>query len=177
MSCKISAASYRKEVPQHDFCLRQPQKNCIEQKIPLCSFYIDLIKNLTLLKVLERIEFPPTFVTIIWLFHEGMTSQVNIAVKWRTPPQYVWSRVGSSHYSHQRNLHLYSIPLWSRHSIPFARLFLRTASTHSQDKSQIDLTKEALISDDRTLVTQNRIKPAADAGPLLWRLKAFRFIN
>lgn len=64
------------------FALRQLQEKCVEQNMPLYSVFIDLTKAFdtvnreALWTVLERIGCPPKFVTIIRLFHEGMTGQV-----------------------------------------------------------------------------------------------------
>ena len=58
------------------------QEKCIEQNKPLYLVFIDLTKAFDTIKrealwtVLERIGCPPQLVSMIRLFHDGMTSQV-----------------------------------------------------------------------------------------------------
>ena len=64
------------------FAMRQLQEKCIEQSMPLFSVFIDLTKAFdtvnreALWTVLERIGCPPKFISMIRLFHDGMTGQV-----------------------------------------------------------------------------------------------------
>ena len=64
------------------FAMRQLQEKCIEQNMPLYSVFIDLTKAFdtvnreALWVVLERSGCPAKFVTMIRLFHDGMTGQV-----------------------------------------------------------------------------------------------------
>ena len=64
------------------FAVRQLQEKCIEQNKPLYSVFIDLTKNFdtvnreALRTVIERIGCPPKLVSMIRLFHDGMTGQV-----------------------------------------------------------------------------------------------------
>ena len=64
------------------FAVRQLQEKCIEQNKPFYSVFIDLTKAFdtinreTLWTVLERIGCPPKLVSMIRLFHDGMTGQV-----------------------------------------------------------------------------------------------------
>lgn len=64
------------------FAMRQLQEKCIEQNMPLFSVFIDLTKAFdtvnreALWTVLERIGCPPKFISMIRLFHDGMTGQV-----------------------------------------------------------------------------------------------------
>ena len=62
--------------------MRQLQEKCIEQNKPLYSVFINLTKAFdtvnkeALWTVFERIGCPPKLVSMIRLFHDGMTSQV-----------------------------------------------------------------------------------------------------
>ena len=64
------------------FAMRQLQEKCIEQNMPLFSVFIDLTKAFdtvnreALWTVPERIGCPPKFISMIRLFHDGMTGQV-----------------------------------------------------------------------------------------------------
>ena len=64
------------------FTVRQLQEKCIEQNKPLYLVFIDLtnafntINREALWTVLERIRCPPKLVSMIRLFHDGLTSQV-----------------------------------------------------------------------------------------------------
>ena len=64
------------------FAVRQLQEKCTEQNKPLYSVFIDLTKpsntvnREALWTVLERIECPLKLVSMIRLFHGGMTGQV-----------------------------------------------------------------------------------------------------
>ena len=62
--------------------MRQLQEKCIEQNMSLFSVFTDLTKAFdtvnreALWTVLERLGCPPKFISMIRLFHEGMTGQV-----------------------------------------------------------------------------------------------------
>ena len=64
------------------FAMRQLQEKSIEQNMPLYSVFIDLAKAFdsvnreALWVVLGRIGCPPKFISVIRLFHDGMTGQV-----------------------------------------------------------------------------------------------------
>ena len=64
------------------FAMRQLLDNCIEQNMPLFSVFIDLTKAFdtvnreALWTVLERFGCPPKFISMIRLFHDGMTGKV-----------------------------------------------------------------------------------------------------
>ena len=64
------------------FAVRKLQEKCIEQNKPLYSLFIDLTKAFdtinreALWTVLERIECLPKLVSMIRLFHDGMTGHI-----------------------------------------------------------------------------------------------------
>ena len=64
------------------FAVRQLQEKCIERNKPLYSVFIDITKAFDtvngepLWTVLERIGCPPKLVSMIKLFHDGITGQV-----------------------------------------------------------------------------------------------------
>ena len=82
------------------FAVRQLQEKCIEQNKPLYLVFIDLTKAFdtvnreALWTVLERIGCPPKLVSIIRLFHDGMTARSSPMAMWRMLlwSATVWSR-------------------------------------------------------------------------------------
>ena len=134
--------------------------------------------------VLERIGCPPKFISMIRLFHEGMTGQV-LSIKrecdgslrnQQRGEEGLRSSIGPLQYL----LHLHVVPHCPSpgerclHSLSFGRLFLRSASSRCQSKEPAESPPRRRLC--RRLCTggPHRIRPAADAGPLLKRFQALR---
>ena len=99
------------------FAVRQLQEKCIEQNKPLYLVFIDLTKAFdtvnreALWTVLERIWCPPKLVSMIRLFHDGMTGQV--LFNGNVTDAFVISNEAGLHTSPgplQHLFHLYAVP-------------------------------------------------------------------
>ena len=171
------------------FAVRQLQEKCIEQNMPLFSVFIDLTKAFdtvnreALWAVLERIGCPPKFISMIRLFHDGMTGQVlshgNVTEAFAVsngvkqgcvlaPVLFnIFFTCMLSHAVRDLEKGVYIRCRLDGSLFDLRRLAAKTKSLQS-------LLQEVLFADDCALVAHTESDLHADAGPLLKRHQALR---
>ena len=168
------------------FAMRQLLENCIEQNMPLFSVFIyltkafDTVNREALWTVLERIGFPPKFISMIRLFHNGMTGKVlsnrNVTEAFAisngvkqgcvlAPVLFnIFFTCMLSHAVRDQEKGVYICYRLDGSLFDLRRLAAKTKNLQSPPRSPLC----------RRLCTggPHRIRPAADAGPLLKRFQA-----
>ena len=169
------------------FTVRKLQETCIEQNKPLNLVFIDLTKAFdtvnreALWTLLERIGCPPNLVSMIRLFHDGMTGQVlsngnvtdafvlsNVVKQGCILAPVLFNVFFTCMLSHA----VQDLEKGGLHSLPLERLPLRPVSTHCKEEKPANSPSRGSLCRRLRTSGPHRTRPTSDAGPLLRRIQA-----